>query len=137
MDIRRHPHDSRLPLLSDRVLLYLASWFARIDAFHHMDARCWVALVECAHDEMMGRKHLIPVADWVALPNVVGRYLARYVASGDSGRVELSYRCCPEHRRTIRFDLEIDGAEVWERGVHARAFRSETEAEAWLRDAEA
>lgn len=136
MHLGHHPRDRRLPWLRERALLLLASYFARIDAFHHGNTRCWIALLECAHDESMGRGFVIPVAPWVALPNVAGRYLAKLIGPSPTtreDRVEVSYRCCPEHKRTVRVVLDVGGGEVEERGIQAKAFRSRGEAEIWLR----
>ena len=136
MHLGHHPRDNRLPGLSERAMRFIASTFARIDALHHGSADCWVALLECSHDESMGRGFLIPVARWVVLPNVAGRYLAKIVGSSPAtgeDRVEISYRCCPEHSRTVRVTLDVGGKEIGERGIDAKAFRSRAEADAWLR----
>lgn len=136
MHLGHHPRDNRLPGLSERAMLLIISYLARIDAFHHGNTDCWVALLECSHDESMGRGFLIPVARWVALPNVAGRYLAKIVGRSPAtggDRMEISYRCCPDHRKIVRVTVDVGGGEVEERGIQAKAFRSRGEAEIWLR----
>lgn len=134
--MRAHPRNNRVPNISEGELRNLASQLTRIDTLHREGPSCWVAIVECADDEMQGRKHLIAVAQWMPVPNVVGRYVVKLLPSPTPSRVRVSYRYYPDEERVTRFDLTINGEEFW-RGVRARAFTSRTDAAAWLRGAEA
>lgn len=130
--MRRHPKDARVPHLSKRTLRDIASQLARIDSLHRTSPTAWVAVAEICHDEMLGRRLLIPVAEWMCVPNVAQRYVVELMASPD--RVHLSYRYDPEYPRTCHIDLTIDGWQVDQYGVAARAFTDLGKAEAWLRD---
>jgi len=107
--MRRHPKDSSVPHISDRGLRDIASQLARIDSLHRMSPTCWVALVECSHDEMLGRKLLIPVSCWMCVPNVAVRYVVKLVGAPERlaspKRVRLSFRYDPEFPRICQFDL--------------------------------
>jgi hypothetical protein len=102
----------------------------RIDTLHRMHPECWVAVVEICHDEMLGRRLLIPVSSDVELPNAAYRYVVKIVES--PRRVHLSFRYLPESQRVCHFDLVIEGDEVEYVGFRTRVFTTEKRAFEWL-----